>query len=165
MNLNENSTSAKLYRWFYDKNKRQMPTNLCPYFWQLVVMWIFILPVAILSLPANIGFFFSKDEKWCAKEQNFLMGFVIWLILWLISCVLIFIGGFFFVYQENSYLYSSMVVGFFVLLISIMLIGFHFIDKYKERKRHKEKQPNIIKEFVKAKYNKLCPTITWDKTE
>ncbi len=31
MNLNINSKTAKLYRWFYATN--EMPQSLCPYFW------------------------------------------------------------------------------------------------------------------------------------
>jgi hypothetical protein len=87
MNLNQNSIPAKLYRWFYQKNQYEMPTNLCPYFWQLVVMWIFILPCALLSLPANIFYFFSKDSEYEAKENNWLFGIILWIVLYGLSYI------------------------------------------------------------------------------
>jgi len=39
------------------------------------------------------------------------------------------------------------------------------INLLDKRDKNKEKQPSVIKEFIKAKYNKLCPRITWTKTE
>jgi hypothetical protein len=162
MNLNQNSIPAKLYRWFYEKNQHQMPTNLCPYFWELVIMWIFILPFALISLPANIFYFFSKDSKYEAKENNWLFGIVLWLALYLIQTVIIAIGALFFTYQKDSYLYVTMIFGMFVTSAVIMFCLVYLLEKIN---KNKEKQPNIVKEFVKAKYNKLCPRITWTKND
>jgi hypothetical protein len=160
MNLNQNSISAKLYRWFYEKNQHEISTNLCPYFWQLVIMWICIIPMALLSLPANIFYFFSKDSKWGAKENNWLFGIVLWFALYLLQCIVIAIGALFFTYQKDSYLYVNMIIGILATSTVIMIYLAYLFDK---RDKNKEKQPSIIKEFIKAKYNKLCPRITWTK--
>jgi hypothetical protein len=52
MTLNENTIQVKLYKWFYGAEK--LPMSLCPYFWKLALMWITILPLSIISLPAII---------------------------------------------------------------------------------------------------------------
>jgi hypothetical protein len=45
MEINYNSTSARIYREFY--NTKRMPESLCPYFWKLVFAW----PITILLSP------------------------------------------------------------------------------------------------------------------
>ena len=52
MKLNYNGTIAKIYRWFYQREV--MPASLCPYFWQLVLMWIFIIPFLVIYLPIMV---------------------------------------------------------------------------------------------------------------
>jgi len=163
MNLNQNSISAKLYRWFYDKAKHQMPTNLCPYFWKLMIMWIFIIPSAILSLPSNIYFSFDKRHYGQSKTNNPWIGLVFWGLLFIIQCIIIALSFFFVSYEEDSYFHISGFMGFvFILTIIGILIIFWYETVFKN-KEEKEKKPNIILEFIKAKYNKLCPRITWDK--
>jgi len=58
MNLSSTTLVARLYRWFYNQDK--MPTNLCPYFWRLVLMWILIIPLSLLSF---IGLFLTRFDK------------------------------------------------------------------------------------------------------
>jgi hypothetical protein len=91
------------------------------------------------------------------------MDCVIWIVLYLAQCVIIAIGALFFTYQVDSYLYVNMVGGLITISGSIALYLGYLLDKYSELK--KENKSNIIKEFIKAKYNKLCPRITWSKND
>jgi acyl-homoserine lactone acylase PvdQ len=73
MKLNINSTSAQLYRWFYATE--QMPQSLCPYFWKLVLMWVFILPYTILSLPVILMDLKDPDRRTTGERAG--VGFFI----------------------------------------------------------------------------------------
>ena len=53
MKLTKNSFNSKLYRWFYCTN--QLPINLCPYFWKLLMAWVLLIPVVVITLPVTLG--------------------------------------------------------------------------------------------------------------
>jgi hypothetical protein len=61
MELNLNSLTAKLYRWFY--NQYEMPNSLCPYFWKMIIMYVFIIPYSIISLPQIIFELITKERS------------------------------------------------------------------------------------------------------
>jgi hypothetical protein len=172
MNLNLNSTSAKLYRWFYAA--KEMPQSLCPYFWKLAIMWLLILPYTIVSLPHII--MNGKGERSTAGERAGI-GFVIWGILCMLICMLSLIGLFFAIPTKDSLYMHTIAIGITGWLLSIV---FGCIELFKFLKRKwddreitydedgrriwnpvKEKKSSIFKEFVRAKYNKYCPKINW----
>jgi hypothetical protein len=181
MKLNHNSISARLYRWFY--MKEGMPQNLCPYFWKLVIMWILIIPYGLLSLPVIIGK--NEIKEWGVRP---LAGAFGWGILFIIFVAIFPITYLFWGWFDSKTLFGSwQLAGIFVW--SIILIGsvtwgiLEFIKRGVEKKRHIkeewiydeygdyvrnpdyvpfEARPNIIKEFIKAKYNKYCPKIDWE---
>jgi len=159
MELNKNSLTAKTYRWFYNKKLHEMPTNLCPYFWKLVLMWITFIPSILLSLPYTVFTTIDKDEK---TEHNPAVGLIIWLFLFILQCIFIAFGYLFFEYEKDSYLGSCAVGGFFAIIL-LSILGIIELIRYLNKRTNKSerKQSNIIIEFVKAKYNKYCPQITW----
>ncbi len=173
MQLNINSTTAKLYRWFYSTS--QMPQSLCPYFWKLVLMWVFIVPYTILSLPVILIDLKDPDHRTTGERVG--VGFIMWFILFMLVSMLSWIGIFFVEPVKDSMWYHMLIVGFLGWGASIIFGGIEFYKWAKEKweNRHvkydkngyriwtkpEPKQPSIITEFVKAKYNKYCPKIDW----
>ena len=181
MKLNHNSTSARLYRWFY--MAKDMPQTLCPYFWKLVIMWIFILPVGLISLPLAMAK--EKADDW---QLRLLGGFVSWGIVFVAFLAIfpityLFWGWF----NPNTTFRIWQGIGILIWMIALISsIVFIIIHLYKKRRdsRHTqyewiwnedgdyvlnpeyspyEERSNIFIEFIKAKYNKYCPKIDWKK--
>lgn len=183
MELNVNGVSARLYRWFYVTDK--MPQSLCPYFWKLVIAYIFIVPLAVLSLP--IFLFKQQNSIENAFQRPFIGGFM-WAFL--LIAVMMIVGplsslfvGFL---HDGSFLAHIQSVGFITLfvVITMSLIGgiVYLTSKIKEQNRRRRSEwiwdeygdyiknpdyspyaakPNIIIEFIKATYHKYCPKIDW----
>ena len=161
MKLDQNSLSAKLYRWFYKTDT--MPTNLCPYFWKLVTAVIFGLPVAILTVPYMV--IYHKDDSRNSFGERIVISLVIWFFIAAIICMISTLGLFFYIPNKSSLLWVMMAVGF-CLWSCLILVGITWaITKTKEHLQSKnsntEKTDNIIVEMVKAKYHKYCPKIDW----
>jgi uncharacterized membrane protein (DUF106 family) len=156
MELNKNSVTSKIYRWFYNKISNEMPNNLCPYFWQLVFMWIVFIPSVILSLPYSILIKLQDGRL----EHHPGLGIIGWGILYFIKCLLISFGWLFFEYEEGGYLINHAIMGIIISFILLVMFSPE-IDRYFKPKTHTKPKPNIIIEFTKAKYNKYCPKIDW----
>ncbi len=61
------------------------------------------------------------------------------------------------------------IVGLIADCLLIFVIGIHYINKYiiskipKREKQQKEKKPNILIEYLKAKKQKICPLIEFEE--
>jgi hypothetical protein len=172
MKLNQNSPSAKLYRWFYGTT--EMPSNLCPYFWKLVTAVIFGLPFAILTTPYML--IYHKDNSRSSFAERIGISLVSWFLLNGIICMLSLIGLFFVIPTENSVYMHMIGIGVifwsFAIGIGVVQLYKFLREKWKNRLikydedgyriyTKKEKTDNVIVEMVKAKYNKYCPKIDW----
>jgi uncharacterized membrane protein YagU involved in acid resistance len=167
MKLNKNSISAKLFRWFYRTS--ELPTNLCPYFWKLVMAYVFVIPLFIISLPYVIIEKYSSSES---LGNRIGLGLVGWFVLFLLIVVLIAalspIMLFWYTPIEDSSLEILIICGLLTwvlgLTIGVMWFIHHLGEKIKERRNlpKKEKRSNIIVEMVKATYYKYCPKIDWN---
>lgn len=177
MQLNLNSLSAKLYRWFYTTS--QMPQSLCPYFWKLVLMWVLILPYSLISIPTLIIRRFQPDAKY-STISRFVVSLVVWFIIFILLCMLIAVFAPFFIglpkLSDDLYL-LLFTLGSACWLVTIvygsgslfMWAKEKWINRNIKYDEHgnpiweptKERQPSIITEFVKASYNKYCPKIDW----
>ena len=163
MKLNKNSISAKLFRWFYGTS--ELPTNLCPYFWKLVMAYVFAIPLFIISLPYVI---IDKDSCNESLGSRIGLGFVCWFILFLLITALTPIMLFWYTPVEDSSLEILIICGLLTwavgLTIGVMWFIHHLGEKIKERRNlpKKEKRSNIIVEMVKATYYKYCPKIDWN---
>jgi hypothetical protein len=173
MQLNINSLSAQLYRWFYSMS--QMPQSLCPYFWKLALMWLVIFPYAVLSIPVML--MDRKDPEHRTTAERAGIGFVIYFILFMLFSMISWTGLLFAEPGKDTAWFHMLVAGGCGWVVSI-IFGSIALFKWSREKwetRHvkydkdgyriwepiKEKQPSIITEFVKAKYNKYCPKIDW----
>ena len=161
MKLNQNSISAKLYRWFYKTDT--MPTNLCPYFWKLVTAVILSPLLAICTLPYEI----INYKRWRRDTYGDILGesLAYWFFIAAIICMISTLSLFFYIPDEDSLLMVMIVFGFCVWT-SLIIVGITWaIIKTKEHLQSKnsntEKTDNIIVEMVKAKYHKYCPKIDW----
>ena len=163
MKLNKNSISAKLFRWFYGTS--ELPTNLCPYFWKLVMAYVFAIPLFIISLPYVI---IDKDSCNESLGSRIGLGFVCWFILFLLITALTPIMLFWHTPVKDSLLETLIEIGIFTwitcLTIGVMWFIHHLGEKIKERRNlpKEEKRSNIIVEMVKATYYKYCPKIDWN---
>lgn len=180
MKLNKNSISARLYRWFYITES--MPSNLCPYFWKLVAMWILIVPASLISAPILIANRGDKINEWTPRITGGLLLYGVAFILFLMF------------FAPISYIYygwiknyiqwqTGGVLAWMVTILALIIIGtFELYNRRKaakERKLYKfiwdeegnyienpeyrepEEKTYIIREFIKAKYNRYCPKIDW----
>ena len=163
MKLNKNSISAKLFRWFYRTS--ELPTNLCPYFWKLVMAYVFAIPLFIIPLPYVI---IEKSSSIESLNSRIWGGFVCWVILFLLITALTPIMLFWHTPVKDSLLETLIEIGVFTwitgLIIGIMWFIHHLGEKIKERRNlpKEEKRSNIIVEMVKATYYKYCPKIDWN---
>lgn len=182
MKLNYNSISSKLYRWFYDTNR--MPETLCPYFWKLVFAWTLTVILSPLLLPTWIVRKLSNDfDEDCPIGPYIVIGFLVYTVIFLLICSGVFISAYWITYHHDSIGFPLYVSGIFVTVIgSVALISWGANElkklirdrKYKQtvwsdeldmhipNPHYREPKPNIIIEFIKAKYNKYCPKIYWN---
>lgn len=166
MELKTNSLTTKLYLWFYKKQVSELPNSLCPYFWQLLLMWILILPVSLFLLPSII-MHYIKYERFTNNylDDRFENSWVMYTVLFCVVCILSLLSIPWTGWSPKDnivgllHIFGSM---FTILGVSILsIIGY---DSYQMNKTspYKEKRPSIIVEFIKAKYNKYCPKINWN---
>lgn len=175
MKLNYDSYLSRLYRWFYLADT--MPNNLCPYFWKLVIMLILILPTAIISLPV-ILIEILKKEEFTTYGERFGLSFIAYVLI----IALISLGAAacwpWFTYEKESFFdfcahlgTMMFVFGFVYGIYSLLKWIFNSIrdrivyttnnEGRKVYRPSREPRPNIIIEFIKAKYEKNCPRLEW----
>lgn len=172
--LSTNSFHARAYMWFYKPSNDSLPTNLCPYFWKLLFMFIVIVPYTIFCLPSIIIFENDNEdtgERITTGERIF-RSFIIYLFLVCIFSIGAAIGALWITYKEDSFFYHASILGIILIFIIVGTSAvqlFKYIEEtVKEKRRNKknnvyrrEKTSNLVVEFAKAKYNKLCPRIDW----
>lgn len=168
MELNRNSLSARVYREVY--NTRHMPESLCPYFWKLVLAYPLIVLLLPLLIPTWITLKFQDEAD---NEYPIGAKAVIGLLLYAFGFVVFMIGVFisscWISYYKGTIMYQFYFSGGFIsFILGVFSVSFlikYIIDnrKYKRKfnNEYVEEKPNLIVEFVKAKYNKYCPKITW----
>jgi hypothetical protein len=161
MKLNQNSISAKLYRWFYKTDT--MPTSLCPYFWKLVTAVILSPLLAIYTLPYEIINY--KRSRWDTYGEMLGISFVYWALIAVVICMISSLGLFFYMPDTDSLLGVMMILGLCVwaslIIVGIIWSIFKTKEYLQSKNSNTEKTDNIIVEMVKAKYHKYCPKIDW----
>ena len=176
MELNYNSLSAKVYRNFYEKS--HMPESLCPYFWKLVAAW----PITILFSPLLIPFWIAdKFNKGDSQRMPFpaqvLIGSLMYGVVFCVFCLGVTISSIWITHYQGTHWYEWYISGFVIMFVALVCSAIFLISKLKDSRRQKrmeslydengnylpneEPKPNILVEFIKAKYNKYCPKIDW----
>lgn len=181
MKLNANSLNAKLYCWFYGKSSYHLPNNLCPYFWKLVLAWALLVPYSLFCTLYILTheIFDTKYENGDHKTGE-RMGISLMLngILFLLFLMINVIVRIFVAYDPKSVFSELLGPG---IMVWVIVIGFGLyygvkalVERIKESRiprdengyriypEYKPKKPNLIVEFVKAKYGQYCPKIDWE---
>ena len=177
MKLKSNSISSKLYRWFYATE--YLPTNLCPYFWKLVLAWLVLIPYSLVCLPMVIMELTDKTYKYGDNSTGKRIGMstIIYFMIFLLSSMISLICAFFISPEKDSlYLYMAS-LGAMIWVVAIVVGGVEGYKAFKDwnyrRKikydengyriwdQPKEEKTYLVVEFAKAKYNKYCPKIDW----
>ena len=178
MKLNQNSITAKIYRWFYGTD--DMPSNLCPYFWKLVTALIFGFPFFIITLPFTLVYRDAKYKKSFGERLG--ISILIFIMLFMAIAMLTTIGLFWSIPENNTF-YFHMATGGIICWLAVIVLSAIELYKYlKERRedriykkihydangnwipiedRVKEKHSYILVEMAKATYHKYCPKIDW----
>ena len=177
MELNKNSLNAKLYCWFYGVRSYELPSNLCPYFWKLVLAWILVLPYGLFCTPFILTHELS-DKTYKNGESQFGerigISVIMYIILFALFALGVTVGALFTTYAKGGFFIQMLPVGIILWNLLVGIGIYHgvkaLVQKLREPKKlydengyriYPEKKPNLTVEFVKAKYNKYCPKITW----
>lgn len=168
MKANKNSIHANLYQFTFNS---ELPGNLCPYFWKLVWATIIFIPNFIIQIPSRIQNLFEGEGRDAVDHRA--CGTIIYLGLLFLATYI------YSTYQWGKamldcYSYNSQFANTGIALNSIIIAVFLIclirriikgMKKEHEGVEKKEKQPSVVIEFIKAKYNKYCPKIDWDETQ
>lgn len=160
--------SAKFYLWY--TLKYSLPKGYCNFFWTLVLAYVLIIPYIILSLPAIIVAYFSKDfESDCFNKTIDRVFFGILFYLFLFIIFILFLGIMFICDKipEKSFWveFGKAGITLWLVVITILIGGcIQALGKYSAKKRKKVdkvKNGNAIVGTFKAIYKKYCPQIEW----
>ena len=188
MEIQYNSINARIYRWFY--NVSDMPESLCPYFWKLLWLYIAIVPMLVISLPFQIYDKFDKQDNGERLIGGIVGYAILFFGSSMLSALFCLLFGFPHI-DKDSVLSNFIGLGialWFLWIIIGIIVGIVKIVDYKKRtyyyeyerendyiarkyyydKNHvkiyaDEEQHSLIYIFIKAKYNRYCPKITWKK--
>lgn len=172
MELSKNLWHAKLYNITYNTT---LPQNLCPYFWKVILGLIIFIPLAVIFTPLKILWLIKSIATNQSPNKISNDGFLGETLLIAIVLDIALFCGFNMVYMWFGNIFDDKVSVFEIFgILGYMLIIFGAIivieEKIKKRRKKnrklkyslpKKKYPNILKEFVKAKYNRYCPQIEW----
>lgn len=161
MKLPKRSWHFKLYSLHYGETP--YPSNLCPYFWKVIWALIVFIPLQLISLPGHI---WNKIENGTTdwrdgfqENNSFIKGIGVYGIAMILCSIVNFwlcITGIWNIDYGVNEIFA--VLGALVQSILLIVLIVWIIKKT----MNKSSKPNILTEFVKAKYNKYCPKIDWD---
>jgi hypothetical protein len=154
MKIKRAAWHAKFYKAIYVTDT--LPTNLCPYFWKIVLA-VITLPITSVSFLGKC-YRFSDRFSWLFAVA-FIEG-IIFAVGLLLSMMFGLIPSHGKVNWHEFFIANGVGIAG---CAAIALIGY-LCDKLskREHKSPKAKQPNILVEYVKAKKNKHCPMIEWE---
>jgi len=165
MTLNKNSNLSRLYRWFYDKPT--MPSNLCPYFWSLVIMVFAIIPWCLIITPYLMCRAFG-GYKYASNKEKSAISIFLYMFSFFVVCMIITIPALFMVLPKWLFKLGMTGVLAWILLIlfgvckGVVALWGKIKTKKLETDYLTEEKPSIIVEFVKATYGRYCPKIDWE---
>lgn len=182
MKLNQDSKTAKIYRWFYGIESTDNLTNDgCEYFKKLILALVLFIPLALITLPITLMAFIKPETI----KPTTRIGYMVFLCavlfcLFAMGCTI----AWFFVTWDKASLICKMAPGgallwFFFIGLALWHGISALIEHIKEsRIKYDEdgyriwgepKQDNVFVAFYKAKKEKYCPKLEWyrknDKNE
>jgi magnesium-transporting ATPase (P-type) len=175
MNLNDKGKLATLYCWTYGKTRRELPLNLCPFFWKLVVATL-IFPITWLSFPYGFrdygGNYFRKslnyDERTNMLPKRFFTGILGYGLLifaaFLLSQTFLAIArlGLWQVFLNVLFVIGITLA---VILVFVLCFGIFYMLKYgtselRSSELYREAS-SVLKERKDGFMDSYCPKINW----
>jgi len=175
MTLSKNSWHYWLYTTVYSTS---VPTNLCPYFWKLVWGCIIFIPITIIFVPWLLLNWISDRKEFTYPNYYkdsppaliltiaTILGVNMIAMFWHWPTKLQWLKG-----SQSAWFVLGVIgwcIGIFILVVYIVTKAGEAIEERKLQRMikgettFKEKKPNIIKAFIRAKIEKSCPRIDWD---
>lgn len=159
MNLKLNSWYVWLWNYTYSEN---VPNNLCPLFWKLVVAILLFIPNVIFRIPTVIvNLFYSKYNKIITARTG--LGILIYMFL--ISSLIVLVALYnYLLWLFGAYSYDSGAAGcggVFLCVGLFFLIRYFWLKKDIGYAIKETATDNIIVNYASSWYNKHCPKITW----
>lgn len=152
MKLNKNKWHAKLYRAFW--KTKDMPNNLCNYFWELVFALVFTIPAWQVYIPL-----FKKEPK---KDV-----FKLTTLFTILNGFMFIIGGVFTGKKAEVVFYYP--IGLIAIcLIGSVIIGFILalekVGDYFGNLKHRQVQskPSLLKTRWRDFKEKNCTLLDWE---
>jgi len=173
-----NGLNALAYRWFYGLGDYQLPSNLCPYFWKSVLMYLTIIPYALFCVPVIVWEIFDKGytngDRKCGERIGLSIG--LYIAMFIVTSLFAALGLFFFDYAKDSFFDVISIPGILFWAFGLGISAWelfkflgnrvtenkHYWDDEKHEYVTIKSKPTLVAEFVKAKYNKWCPRIDWE---
>jgi hypothetical protein len=159
MNLKLNSWYVWLWNYTYSEN---VPNNLCPLFWKLVVAILLFIPNVIFRIPTVIiNLFYSKYNKITEIRTGLgifgyiLIAVIIFVLFALYNYLLWLFGNYSYDSEAATCGGALLCAGLFFLIIYLWFkkdIGYVI---------EKTATDNIIVNYASSWYNKHCPKINW----
>lgn len=161
MELKLNSWYVWLWNYTYPEN---LPNNLCPLFWKLVVA-ILLFPInLVLRIPVNIINLVVKDyDKIERGDARTGIGIVMY-IIFILALFVISTLYHWALWLFNAYSYDSTAAtmgGFFISVGIFFIIRYYWLKHNTKDKIVDKTTNNIIVNYTKSWYNNHCPKINW----
>lgn len=145
-----------------------IPRSLCPYFWKTVLMSMFVLMMSVIALIAvslfayGIGYmsFMPKEFSWEVFASMTILDHIKCVLYSLAFDVVGAFGTFVFFYTISSSIRSD-VNEFVYEKVPRDKREFEYYHQYyrNKRKNKKPKQKSLIIAYLKARKEKICPTL------
>lgn len=159
MELKLNSWYVWLWNYTYETN---VPNNLCPLFWKLIVAILLFIPNLILRIPIVIINLFSKSKMEQGDARTgigaviyigfFVTGFVI-------DCLYNYSLWLFNAYSYNN---AAATIGGCILTVTgFFIIRYYWLEQDIGEEISEKVSNNIIVNYSKSWYNNHCPKINW----
>jgi formate hydrogenlyase subunit 4 len=132
-----------------------MPDSICPYFWKLLMAWVFVIPVSLFSFPAVIVEIITKESYGLGRLiMSVVLYIALYCIVSMVFTVLIFTNH----YDSESIIVKMGSAGILIWVVAIVIT---VIETVKYFRNSDKVNDSVIVGFVKSKYNKYCARITW----
>jgi hypothetical protein len=141
-----------------------MPDSICPYFWKLLMAWVFVIPVSLFSFPAVIAEIITKQSYGLGRLfMSVVLYMALYCIVSMVFTVLIFTNH----YDSESIIVKMGSAGILIWVVAIVITVIAILELIQKKSqvehlRNSDKvSDSVIIGFVKSKYNKYCARITW----
>lgn len=161
MKLSKNSWHARINTYVFGSSYIDKVDCLCPYFWKTIIALLVSPLVFIINRVEDLGI---EVPSISTDMQNRIGRIIMWTAFGAII-----IGLFVFaILNWEKFIIVMAVIGIVIVSVTGFMYGSIWIKnkwedwRYDHPKEKRERRPNLMVEFIRAKKNKHCPLITWE---